>query len=142
MANTTPKKRKLRTKPAQTVRERSEKSQSTQPKSRRLRKTAGLAARPFIAIWSVIKKIFRPFKFLLKPFQTKPLRFVGRMLYKVFFIGYFVGAWRELKEVTWPNRKETSQLTVEVFDFAIVFGMVVKAVDYGLDKVFKKILLK
>ena len=136
------KKRQLRARPVQTVRERSEKSQSAKPKTRHLRRSAGVAAKPFIIIWTGIKKVSRPFRFIVRPFQTKPARFIGRMLKKVFFISYFAGAWQELKEVTWPSRKETRQLTVAVFAFAIVFGIIVTTVDYGLDKVFKKVLLK
>lgn len=141
MANTTPKKRKLRAKPVQTVRQRSEKHQNAKPKTRRLRKTASAASKPFIGLWVIIKKIARPFGFIIRPFKTRPVRFIGRVLYKLFFVGYFVGAWHELRQVTWPSGKETRQLTFAVFAFAVVFGLVVTAVDYGLDKVFKKIFL-
>lgn len=54
---------------------------------------------------------------------------------------YFRNSWRELKQVTWPSRKETWQLTLAVFLFATIFGLVVAVTDFGLDKVFKRILL-
>ena len=55
---------------------------------------------------------------------------------------YFVNAWRELKQVTWPSRRETWRLTGAVFVFATVFGTVVYLVDKGLDEIFKKVVLK
>ena len=55
---------------------------------------------------------------------------------------YFKIALRELKQVQWPTRKQTIQLTIAVFIFAIVFGVLITITDYGLDKIFKKLLLK
>lgn len=124
-----------------TVRARSEQA-SNQAQKRTLRKTANSAARPFRAIGRVIAKILRPFRFLLKPFSTRPARFVGRILAKVFLVSYFAGAWKELKQVTWPGRRETWQLTFAVFVFALGFGLMITITDYGLDKIFKKVILK
>jgi len=55
---------------------------------------------------------------------------------------YFVNAFRELRQVQWPKRRETWRLTLAVFIFAIVFGALVAGVDKGLDEVFKKVILK
>lgn len=55
---------------------------------------------------------------------------------------YFRESWAELKLVTWPTRKETWKLTLAVFVFAISFGAVIALVDFGLDKIFKALLLK
>jgi preprotein translocase subunit SecE len=70
------------------------------------------------------------------------MRFIGRILYKIFLIGYFKNSWKELRQVTWPGRKETWKLTFAVFMFAIVFGTIIALVDYGLDKVFRHLILK
>lgn len=129
-------------KQSETVRERSTKGQNIKTPKRRIRGTARAAAKPFAIVWSTVKKIARPFRFLLWPFKTRPVRFVGRIIGKILFLGYFRDSWRELKNVTWPNRKETRQLTMAVFSFAIVFGLMVTVIDYGLDKVFKNLLLK
>jgi preprotein translocase subunit SecE len=51
-------------------------------------------------------------------------------------------AWREVRQVTWPGKKETARLTLAVFIFSIIFGAFVAAVDYGLDKLFKEVILK
>lgn len=55
---------------------------------------------------------------------------------------YFVNSWREVRQVTWPSRRETWRLTLAVFIFAIVFGALIAGVDKGLDLLFKKVILK
>lgn len=55
---------------------------------------------------------------------------------------YFINAWRELRQVQWPKRRETWRLTLAVFIFSIIFGALVAGVDKGLDEVFKKVILK
>lgn len=95
----------------------------------------------FGPIGRFIKKIFRPFSFLLRPFKTKPMRVIGRFFKKVLLINYFASAWREVRQVTWPNRKETANLTIAVFIFAIGFGILIAIIDFGLDKLFREVLL-
>jgi preprotein translocase SecE subunit len=68
----------------------------------------------------------------------KPFRFVARYIIPP----YFRQSWRELRQVTWPNRKQTRQLTGAVIIFSVVFGIVVAAFDYGLDKLFKQVIVK
>lgn len=70
---------------------------------------------------------------------------VGRVLRKVlgFVIPrYFINSWREVRQVTWPNRRETWRLTLAVFIFAVVFGSLVAGVDKVIDEIFKKLILK
>lgn len=55
---------------------------------------------------------------------------------------YFRNSYRELRQVTWPDRKQTVRLTFAVIAFATVFGIAIAIVDYGLDKLFREILLK
>ncbi len=77
----------------------------------------------------------KPFKLVVR---TKPAKFLG----KVVFPAYFRNSLRELKLVTWPNWKQSRQLTFAVLVFAVIFGAAIAVVDYGLDKVFRNILLK
>ena len=125
-----------------TVRERSEQAAKSTPKQQRVRRTARKATTPLRVIGRFIAKILRPFRFLLWPFKTRPARFIGRILAKIFFLRYFRESWQELRKVTWPGRRETLQLTFAVFVFAIVFGLMITIVDYGLNKLFEQILLK
>jgi preprotein translocase SecE subunit len=67
---------------------------------------------------------------------------VGRFLNKRRSIipKYFKEAWLEMRQVQWPNRKETIRLSTAVLLFALIFGIIITVVDYGLDKLFKQLL--
>ncbi|HSW74744.1 MAG TPA: preprotein translocase subunit SecE [Candidatus Saccharimonadales bacterium] len=89
---------------------------------------------------------------------TAPVRFIGRGIagvghklnkIKVFRIlglilwpPYFRNSWKELRQVTWPNGKQSRQLTTAVILFAVTFGIIIALLDFGLDKIFKQVLLK
>ena len=68
---------------------------------------------------------------------------VGALLNKSIRIipKYFSEAWQELKLVTWTTRKETLKLSLAVFIFATIFGGLIWIVDFGLDKIFRKVLI-
>jgi preprotein translocase subunit SecE len=68
----------------------------------------------------------------------------GRVLSKRVRIvpGFLRNAWAEIRQVSWPGRKETARLTVAVFIFSIIFGSFVAALDYGIGKLFKEVILK
>lgn len=91
-----------------------------QPKKRRLKAPVGKLASP-----------------LRKAKQGKAGK-VGRFLVPK----YFRNSWRELREVTWPDRRQTIKLTFAVIAFASVFGFVIAIVDFALDKIFRQLLLK
>jgi preprotein translocase SecE subunit len=44
--------------------------------------------------------------------------------------------------VTWPTWRESRRLTGAVILFSVIFGGLIAIVDYGLDKLFKQLLLK
>jgi preprotein translocase subunit SecE len=126
-------KRRLRA-PSQTVRQQAVKAQAEAGKPqkvRRLRRAAGAATKPFGRIASALDR--QPFRAIGKVFSI-----IGRLLAPKFIRNTFT----ELKFVTWPTRKQTRQLTFAVLMFAIVFGVVITVVDYGLDKLFRAIILK
>lgn len=138
MAEEQKKKRQL--KKTETVRQRVERG-TTAPKQRRVKKTARVAGKPFRALWGGLKFIGRPFSFVLIPFKTRPVRFVGRVLASVLLLRFIRESWTELRQVQWPNARETFRLTVAVFIFSIVFGTIIAVTDYGLDKVFRKVFI-
>jgi preprotein translocase SecE subunit len=131
---TTKKKRKLRA-PEVSVREKAKLVSDAPVKKRRVRKTARAITRPIRAA----RRIGMSEYYLPMP-DTKFGRFMNKRRYWI--PSYFRQAWQEVKGVTWPNRKETTKLTLAVFTFAIIFGLLVAATDYGLDIVFKKTVLK
>lgn len=132
MADTKPKKRVL--KRSETVRERASKS-AAEPKQRRLKRAAQTAGKPIASARRIGKKEYH------LPLPDNRLgNILGR---RVRLLPRFFGnAWREVRQVEWPRRKETLKLTLAVFMFAIVFGLVITLTDFGLDRLFKKVLLK
>lgn len=127
----------------QTVRQRAEKAAAPKREKRRIvKKSAGTIRKPFILLWKVIKKIARPFAFVLIPFKTKPARFIGRILAAVLLLRFFRDSWKELRQVTWPTARETYRMTVAVFMFALIFTVIVGIIDFGLDKVFREVFVK
>ncbi|MBP7760913.1 preprotein translocase subunit SecE [Candidatus Saccharibacteria bacterium] len=56
-------------------------------------------------------------------------------------VGYFGGAWRELRQVRWPNRPATWGLTLAVILFSLFFAVMILALDYGFNELFRKVLL-
>lgn len=123
----------------ETFRERAVKAVEQEGQVSRKRKILGA---PFRGL----RFIFRPVGRLLariaslKAFRivAKPFRIIGRILVP----RYIRNAWKELRQVTWPTWSESRRLTSAVIIFAVVFGVLIAVVDYGLDKLFKALLLK
>lgn len=55
--------------------------------------------------------------------------------------GYFVGSWRELRQVNWPTRKATFGMTLAVILFTLAFTLVISLLDLGFEQLFKRIIL-
>jgi preprotein translocase SecE subunit len=95
---------------------------------------------------AIIAKLFHPFGvFFKRLFKIPPFNLIAKLakwIGLVIFPIYLRNSLKELKYVTWPNLKQSRQLTVAVLIFAIVFGTAVALVDVGLDRLFKHILLK
>lgn len=53
---------------------------------------------------------------------------------------YFKGAWYELKQVRWPNRKATWSLTVAVIVFTLFFALLILLLDAGFKYLFELML--
>ena len=89
-------------------------------------------ATPKKAITTPVKKV-RIVKPERKPSKwTKPFRAVG---------GYFKGAWVELRQVRWPDRKSTWSLTLAVILFSLFFALVILGLDAVFSYLFKEVLL-
>lgn len=53
---------------------------------------------------------------------------------------YFKGAWVELRQVRWPNRRATWGLTLAVILFTAFFIVLIILLDAGFKELFKLIL--
>jgi preprotein translocase subunit SecE len=119
-------KRRLKKAP-ESVRERTTKASELAAKEPKIKQPRKIFA-PFRAIGRVLRRIER-----FKPVHILGLVIVPR---------YVRNAWKELRQVTWPSRIETLRLTSAVIVFSAVFGILIAITDYGLDKLFKKVILK
>lgn len=130
--------KKPRVRKVETVRERAARETSkaeakaNKAPKRKVRRAAGKVAKPF-------KK---PASMLAKPFRTRPMRFIGRWLGRIFWPKYFRNAWAEVKQVTWPSRRDTWKLTLAVLIFALVFGLATAGTDWVLDKVIRRLVFR
>lgn len=118
----------------QSVREKAEKA-GVERKPRRLHVAGSKAATPLKAAARLGKRQYHPIKL--------PDNKLGRFMSKPRTVtpNYFRLSWQELRQVKWPDRKETTKLTIAVFMFAIFFALIISLADYGLDKVFKALIL-
>lgn len=114
------KKRRIRPSSSETVRERAEKASQAGAKPKREKN----AKAP--------RKVFAPLRAV-----ARPLKWLGRHIIP----RYLRDSFKELHNITWPTRKQSRQLTGAVILFAIFFGFFISIMDYGLDKVFKKVFL-
>ncbi len=133
--NTNPEPKKRQVKNPETFREKAIKTNAQNDKPSSARKVGGLFKIIFGPLAKPIKSISKV-KFLKPVF--KAFRFIGLIVWPK----YFRESFKELKKVTWPSFKLSVRLTYAVVAFAIVFGVSIALIDYGLDKVFKNILLK
>jgi preprotein translocase SecE subunit len=124
--------KKRRVRNPETFRERALKAAETieQPKrANRLKQVAGRVLTPAAhPIGRAASKIF----------NRQPFKLIGKIIFPI----YLRNSWRELKLVTWPTKKQSRKLTFAVLVFAVIFGATIALVDFGLDKLFKQILLK
>lgn len=129
-----PDRKKRRIRKTETIRQRAEKEQqkSTQPKRRT--RISRIAGRPLKGAKRIGSK-----SYYIKLPDNKLGRFLNR---RVRFVPkYFRDSWQELRLVNWPNSRDTAKLTIAVILFATIFGLFIVAIDFGLDRAFRKLFL-
>lgn len=130
-------KKKKAIRKTESIRERAAKS--SRLRAGRIRRLKGGAGRLRIPVKRVWQAGHKPYHAIPQKetgfwgFMTKTRRFTPM---------YLINSWRELKQVTWPDRRTTWKLVLAVFIFAVFFGLVIALVDFGLDKIFKQLLLR
>lgn len=115
------------------MRESAAKSRAKAEKPRRVRRAAEAAGKPVGAFKA----------FMTKERHVIPRRNPDSFVHKSRSIvpSYFRKSWQELKLVTWPGRKETWRLVFAVFSFALVMGVTIAVLDYGLEKLLREVIL-
>lgn len=124
-------KKKIKTKNSETVRDR---ANSIPAKPRRIRRVSNTANKPL----KTVARLGRKEYYLPLP-DNRLGKFLNRR--RSIIPRFIRNAWAEVRQVTWPTRKETIKLTIAVIIFALVFGTLIWIVDYGLEKLFRQIIL-
>lgn len=57
------------------------------------------------------------------------------------FLAFAHDAWREVKKVVWPTRKESIQMTTYVFAFVVIMSLFLWMTDKTLEWVFYDLIL-
>jgi preprotein translocase subunit SecE len=57
------------------------------------------------------------------------------------FVAFGRDAWKEVRKVVWPTRKESIQMTVYVFGFVVIMALFLWLTDKTLDWVFYDLIL-
>lgn len=73
---------------------------------------------------------------LVAPVDTTP----KKRNFFIRFLGYFKGAWYELRQVRWPNRRATLGMTLALLLFTLIFAVLILVVDLAWENLFKLIL--
>ena len=85
-----------------------------------------------------------PKKTVKKKSTTKPARVTQKAEtdsgMRDSFVGYFKGAWVELKMVRWPTRANTWIMTGTVIGFTLLLTTLILLLDAGFNWVFEQIL--
>lgn len=123
-------KRRLRSN-GETVRERTQKQQQQVNKPVKPNFAASF-------IWGFLWPLRQLGKLIGKLGRFRVFRIIARILLP----RYIRNSWRELRMVTWPNRRTSWKLTYAVIVFSIIFGVIVAIVDFALDKLFKELIIK
>ena len=55
-------------------------------------------------------------------------------------VGYFRGAFQEIRQVRWPNRKETWKMTLSVIIYVVILATAIMLLDALLQLIFNKLL--
>ena len=120
-------------KPKTMLRERNVKAAAEKGKTKRIRRAATSTANSGKKVGSALTKEYH-----LTDRKENPGYFSkSRSLVPT----YFLNSWNEIRQVTWPGRKETWKLVFAVFVFSIVIGGFIAILDYGLEKLFRAVIL-
>lgn len=57
-------------------------------------------------------------------------------------LGFFKDVYGEMQKVVWPTRAQTVRYTVAVIGLSVAVALILGAADYGLLKLFEKLVNK
>ena len=126
---------KLRVRKSVSQRDKAVKAQKKSDKPHRVRRGLSAVKRPVAKIRRSAKQEYH----LIRPRESGLMGWLTKTRY--WTPRYFRDSFAELKLVSWPGRKETWKMVLAVFLFSAVVGIIISLVDYGLEKLFREVLL-
>lgn len=129
-------KKPRRRKAPETVRGKAQKESIKKATPKKSSAVKATITRPIKKAASVGKKEYHPIKVPDKKgvrVLNKRVRFVPKWLRD---------SWAELRQVTWPTKKEAASKTLAVIMFALVFAGFIQLLDYIFSRVVKEIILR
>ena len=136
MATNQSDKKPRRKKMPETVRERAQK-ESAKKQNKKPSKVKAVVHKPLGSLRKLGAKEYHPVKVSDK---TKAGKVMGKRMH--FIPGFIKSSWAELKQVTWPTKKEAFHKTLAVLGFAAVIMIIVQILDFVFSKLVKEIILK
>jgi preprotein translocase subunit SecE len=125
-----------RRKAPETVREKAEKESAKKASPTKTSAVKSAIAKPINKATNFGKKEYTP----LKVPDKKGVRVLNK---RVRFIPKWLSnSWAELRQVSWPSKREALSKTMAVFIFAIAFALLVQLLDFIFSRVIKEIILR
>ncbi len=127
-----PRKRKQ----TETIRQKAEKESVKRQKPTKAGSIKRKVHKPLSTLGKVASKEYHP----IKVPDKKGVRVLNK---RVKYIPQFIkNSWAELKQVTWPSRKDAIKLSFAVIIFSVFFAVFVQILDFLFSKVVKEIILR
>lgn len=120
-------------KKAVSMRESAAKSREKASKPKRVRKAASAASKPLSKTAEVATKQ----RHVLPKSGSDSFWHRERSLSPK----WLSNAWAELRQVTWPSRKETWRLVLAVFIFSALLSLFIALLDNALETIFRNVFL-
>ena len=120
----------------ETIRQKAEKEAVKRTKPTKASKLKSKVHKPLSSLRSVAAKEYHP----IKAPDKKGVRVLNK---KVKIIPNFIkNSWKELRQVTWPTKKDAARLTFAVIIFSIFFAIFVQILDFLFSRLVKEIILR
>lgn len=115
------------------MRESAAKSRASADKPKKVRRARSAAGKPVAATKKALTKEFHLIE------QKGEGNFFTKS--RSFTPGFLRNAWNELRQVTWPNNRDTWRLMFAVLVFATALGLFIAALDFVLEKILREIII-
>lgn len=129
-------KKPRRRKSPETVREKAQKESAKKAAPKKSSKIKATITRPVKKATAYGKKEYHP----IKAPDKKGIRILNKRVRLI--PRWLSSSWAELRQVSWPTKREAASKTMAVIVFALVFAGFVQLLDFIFSRVVKEIILR